>query len=291
MTAWAEIGRYEHRLAYIEAGGIRTRLLEAGAGDPLILLHGTGGHLEAYVRNIGPLSRDFHVFAPDLVGHGYTDKPVDYSHTWSGLAAHVVSLLDALGIDRPWLVGEGVGAQVAQWLALTAPERISGIVLCCTVIVPDDAGEGLSEELRAAQHEFQGLTRRVLETPTNELMLERMRWLFHQDSVVPQELVDLRTEIWQDPDFRQCQAELLRSYVDPAREKVSWADLEGISVPTLVVWGTANRLMPLPVAEAFVRAVPQASLEVLSGAGLWVQYEQAERFNELVSAFVGKGTS
>src|ERR671933_2387054 len=81
-------------IRYYDAAGVRTRSLEAGSGPPLVLLHGTGGHAESWIRNVVPLGAHFRVYAIDMVGHGFTDKPpLDY--TPRDYAAHAVAFLDA----------------------------------------------------------------------------------------------------------------------------------------------------------------------------------------------------
>src|SRR5215210_513168 len=84
---------------YYDAAGVRTRCLEAGSGPPLVLLHGTGGHAESWIRNVLPLAAQFHVYAIDMVGHGFTDKPA-LGYTPRDYAAHVVAFLDAVGVAK-----------------------------------------------------------------------------------------------------------------------------------------------------------------------------------------------
>jgi len=108
---------------YCTVNGIRTRVLEAGDGVPLILLHGTGGHAETYLRNIGPLSRHFRVLAIDMVGHGYTDK-IDGDYTMDVFADHVAGLIDAIGEEQAFLSGESLGGGVACWTALKYPDKV-----------------------------------------------------------------------------------------------------------------------------------------------------------------------
>src|SRR5205085_1365087 len=72
-SIWVDLLGAEVR--FRDAGGLRTRSIEAGEGEPLILLHGSGGHAEAYSRNVLPLANDFRVHAVDMIGHGLTDKP------------------------------------------------------------------------------------------------------------------------------------------------------------------------------------------------------------------------
>src|SRR5262245_50980332 len=92
---------------YYDAGGIRTRAIEAGAGEPLILLHGSGGHAEAYTRNVMPLAEHFRVYSIDMIGHGLTDKP-DGDYQAPDYARHIVDFMDAAGIQQAHLAGESL---------------------------------------------------------------------------------------------------------------------------------------------------------------------------------------
>src|SRR6478752_8198150 len=114
---WLELLGLDVRQHYVDAGGVRTRVLEAGTGPALLLLHGMGGHAETYQRNIGPLARHFRVIVPDMIGHGYTDRP-DVSYTLDDYADHLFDLLTALGVEKAHLSGEALGGSVAAWMAL-----------------------------------------------------------------------------------------------------------------------------------------------------------------------------
>ncbi len=102
ISIWGELGDVDHSLRHVDVGGVRTRVLQAGSGPDLILLHGTGGHLEAYARDIAGLASSFRVTAYDMVGHGWSDLP-DRPYTIDVLSDHLIGLLDALQIalDAP----------------------------------------------------------------------------------------------------------------------------------------------------------------------------------------------
>ena len=128
VSVWAELADVDHVLRHVQVGGVRTRVLQAGAGEELVLLHGTGGHLEAYARDIAGLARDFHVTAYDMVGHGWSDLP-DTPYTTDVLSEHLIGLLDALGIERAHLSGESLGGWVVAWTAAFHPDRVDRVVL------------------------------------------------------------------------------------------------------------------------------------------------------------------
>src|SRR5262249_43135076 len=148
-----------------DAGGLRTRVLVAGAGDALVMLHGTSGHLEAFVRNFPALSPYYALHAIDMMGHGYTDGP-DAPYRIPGYVAHVVGYLDAVGIVRAHFIGESLGGWVAARLAADHPDRAGKLILVApggTVANPA-VMERIKTSTRAAvQSEDIAATRRRLE--------------------------------------------------------------------------------------------------------------------------------
>src|ERR1700693_4297208 len=120
--------------------GVRTRVLEAGSGPALLMLHGTGGHAETYQRNIGPLSRHFRVVVPDMLGHVVTGRPqLDY--TLDDFSAHLFRLLDVLGIERAHISGESLGGCIAAWMTIARPERVVRLVINTGILDrPDEKG-------------------------------------------------------------------------------------------------------------------------------------------------------
>src|SRR4051794_32591410 len=115
----------EHR--FESANGIRMHYAEAGAGEPVVLLHGWPEHWWMWRDFIAPLAERFRVIAPDLRGHGWTDKP-DGDYRKPVLLDDVLALLDELGLDRVRLVGHDWGGWVGMLAGLRAPERIERLV-------------------------------------------------------------------------------------------------------------------------------------------------------------------
>ena len=107
----------------VSANGIRFHYAEAGAGEPLVLLHGWPQHWWMWRHQIPSLAERFRVIAPDLRGHGWSDKPHS-SYRKAELADDVVALLDALGLDRVRLAGHDWGAVTGLLVAAGHPERI-----------------------------------------------------------------------------------------------------------------------------------------------------------------------
>src|ERR1700734_4092838 len=120
ISIWGDLLGVDLQQRSVDAGGVRTRVLEAGDGPALVMVHGTGGHLEAYARNVRALSENFHVVLYDMIGHGYTDKP-DRPYTIDVMSDHLIAVLDALGIERAHLSGESIGGGGAAWAGADPP--------------------------------------------------------------------------------------------------------------------------------------------------------------------------
>src|SRR5919106_380213 len=129
-SVWTDLRNVEFSQRWVDAGGVRTRVLEAGRKDQpaLIFIHGTGGHAEAYTRNLGPHAEHFHTYSIDMVGHGFTDKP-DQTYDFKDYAEHLLAFMNAEGLQTVSISGESMGAGIAGWFALLFPERVDKIVL------------------------------------------------------------------------------------------------------------------------------------------------------------------
>src|SRR5580700_4988889 len=127
---WTDLAQGDFTLGFIDVKGIRTRCLAAGhaGGTPLILLHGSGGHLEAYQRNILPHAAHMRVFAIDMLGHGFTDKP-DHDYDIDHYVDHLLAFCDTIHAPRILVSGESLGGWVAARLAIRHPERVEKLVL------------------------------------------------------------------------------------------------------------------------------------------------------------------
>ncbi len=202
-TFWLEMLGGEVR--YYDAAGVRTRCLEAGSGPPLVLLHGTGGHAESWIRNVLPLAAHFHVYAIDMVGHGFSDKP-DLAYTPRDYAAHVRAFLDAVGVARAHVTGESLGGWVALWLALEHPERIDRLILNTAAGLKLSAAQQIVPPARA---EMARLTRAAIENPTYETVRARLEWLVKDPAQITDELVAVRLRIYQDPATRRVMPRIL----------------------------------------------------------------------------------
>ena len=271
ISIWGDLWQTETRLHYVDAGGIRTRVLEAGTGEPLVMIHGTGGHLEAYTRNVVALSREFRVVLYDMVGHGFTDKP-DLPYTTDVLSDHLLAVMDALEIDRAHLSGESLGGWVAAWTAAHRPERVRRLVL-------NTPGNITNKPAVLATVRDSSL--KAVREASLETVRARVEWLFHDTSLAPDELVRLRLAIYTQPGFERAMENIVALQDPEIRAPFAWGPqwCGQIAADTLLLWTDHDPTGTVEEAELLQEWIPGAELAVIEGAGHWPQWEKPDEFN------------
>ncbi|MCW3007932.1 MAG: hsaD 3 [Solirubrobacterales bacterium] len=278
MSAWLDFAGVPFSQHWIDAGPVRTRVIEAGSGEPLLLLHGTAGHAEAYTRNMAAHAEHFRVLAVDMLGHGYTDRP-DHPYEVESYVTHLLDLIDALGVERVHLSGESLGGWVAAWLASEHPDRVGKLLL--NTPGGATADENVLERLR-------GLTRNAIADPTPETVRARLEWLMADPATVTDELVAIRRAIYDRPEF-QANVDNLLTLLDlePRRRNLLTEErLAAVQAPTQIVWTTHDPMADVPVGEWFERSIPDARLTVMRECGHWPQFENAPEFNDISLRFL-----
>lgn len=288
MTFWTEALGASVR--YYDAGGIRTRVLEAGSGGPpLVLMHGLSGHAESFIRNVVPLSQaGYHVYAVDAIGHGFSDKPAALTYHSPVFEQHLLDVLDAIGADRAHLVGQSLGAWTSWRVALTHPQRILSLTSAtgAGILLSDEASKRQSEEIH---RKVGSVTARALEEPTRERVRARLEWLMASPERVPEELVETRFRIFNLPDSREVMGKLSAEQTSEENRAnlLTEDDLARTEVPVLLLWTDKNPTVPSTVAERAAQLVPGARFELIEDAGHWPQFEQPAEFHRILLDFLG----
>lgn len=267
-----------------DAAGVPTRAIESGRAEtPLIMLHGVGGHAEAYARNVVPLGAHFRTLAIDYLGHGLSGS-IDGTLTKEAYARHLVDFLDAAGIAKANLLGESLGGWIAVWTSLLYPDRVGKIVYAvgAKLEVPVDAAA--AERTAAGRTELIRLTKQFNADPSRENVRARLSWLFRDpDRDVTDELVDLRWSLYQR------EAAGARGHAGgggPNDGNLTPERLRTITHPTLVLWTAHNPSAAVAEAREAMKYLPNAELTVMEDCGHWPQWEHPETFNEIIRAFL-----
>lgn len=279
-TLWTELAGTDFEVREVDAAGVPTRSLQAGAGEPVIFLHGTSGHLEAFGRNIAAHAARYRVHAIDMLGHGYTGKPA-YPYEIPRYRDHLIAYLDAQGIEKAHIVGESLGGWVGARTAIDDPDRIASLQLLCaggTVANPE-----VMERIRTS-------TRKAVTTDDVELTRSRLQLLMADDADATEELVAVRHAIYHRPDFVANIENLLclQDMETRLRNILQPEDLAKIDVPTLIVWGRNNPFGEVPEADAMHANIKGSELVLFDDCGHWPQHERADDYNELSLDFLGR---
>ncbi|MEJ2869856.1 alpha/beta fold hydrolase [Actinomycetospora sp. OC33-EN08] len=279
MTLWTDLAEVSYSITHEPVGGATTRVLRAGHGpEHVVMLHGTSGHLEAFVRNVPAFAERFSVHALDMLGHGYTENPGGDLRI-PRYVEHVLAYLDSRGIERAHILGESLGGWVAGRLAADHPERVGRLVLVApggTVANPE-----VMERIRTS-------TRRAVETDDRALTRSRLELLMFDPANVTDELVDVRHRIYHRPAFVAGIDHLLclQEMENRTQDLLTPEQMARIEAPTLIVWGAQNPFGDVPEAHRMQESIPGAKLETLGECGHWPQHEHAARFNDLALTFL-----
>jgi pimeloyl-ACP methyl ester carboxylesterase len=270
--------------------GYRRAFRTAGSGPPIVLIHGIGDSSATWDPVLSALARRHLVIAPDLLGHGRSDKPrADYSV--AAYANGVRDLLGVLGIRRATLVGHSLGGGVAMQFAYQFPERTERLVL----VGSGGAGLSVSPVLRAMTLPGAFAALQLLQVPTARWQVGTVAWLLRLlDTDLGRDAPDLLRMVDALPDARARSAFIrtLRSVVDWRGQVVTMLDRCYLTrgMPTLLVWGSRDAVIPVEHGSRAHAAMPGSRLEIFDGAGHFPFHTDPARFVQVTEEFLATTT-
>ncbi len=268
----------------VDVDGLPISYLTAGEGPPLVLLHGAGDNALDWRWVLPALAQKHRIYAPDLPGSDDSAKPpADYSPAF--FERVVAGFLDTLGIERATTVGHSLGGLVALRLALSEPARVGALVLV------DAAGLG-----RAINPVFTSVNVPFLgeaalpwwRTPAGAYRRawDRATLLFARPTDVPREWLAEQCRLAQSPGYLEAHLSALRALVSPVGQREVLLDrLPLLEVPTLLVWGERDRVLPESQARDAVSRLRKGSLVVIPGCGHTPHIECPDPFLAALEGF------
>ena len=274
---------YEERS--IDVNGLPTRYLTAGMGPPLVLLHGVGDNALDWQWVLPALARTQRVYALDLPGSGGSTKP-DVGYSPAFFTRFLSAFLDALDIERAAVVGNSLGGLVSLRLALSEPSRVSALGLV--------ASAGLGREVTYALRSLAlpGYGRLAVawgKRPPGaaQRALGRSTLLFARPRRVPPMWLKEQYRLARLPGFLEAQLATVRAQVGLKGQREVVVDrLAQLEVPTILVWGTRDRVVPYSQAKEAFSRLQEGSLELISDCGHSPHVEQPERFVSSLGRFL-----
>jgi len=277
------MAQFELEHVSIHGHGVSYRM--GGEGPAILLIHGMAGSSLTWKEVMPLLAQSHTVLAPDLLGHGESAKPLgDYS--LGSFASGLRDFLSVVGVERMTVVGQSLGGGVAMQLAYQYPE------LCERLALVNSGGLGREVSWML----------RVLTLPGAEFIMPVLFPAFVRDRGNDLSQFLLRrglrapriAEMWRayvslaEPENRRAFVRTLRAVVDPGGQVVSAKDRLYLTVgmPTLIVWGDADRIIPVAHAYAAHEAMPGSRLEVFEGVGHFPHAEEPLRFAAVLTNFI-----
>ena len=269
-----EIGRR------VRTGAFDSNLPDHGRGAPVLLIHGSGPGVSAWANwrlVIPSLSRERRVIAPDMLGFGYTDRPLGAVYDMDHWVNQVVDLMDALDLGQADLVGNSFGGAIALALAIRRPDRVRRLVLMGSVGVKFDITPGL-DAVWGYEPSLENM-RRIIEVFT------------HDRRIVTDELTELRYQASLQPGVQSAFAAMFpaprQRWVDAMASREE--DIRALPHPTLLLHGREDRVIPLQNSLTLHAWIANSQLHVFGGCGHWTQIEHKDRFIRQVADFLGDG--
>ncbi len=267
---------YSH---FAEIDGVRLHYQEKGNGAPLVLIHGFTSSTYSWRDVFEPLAKNFHVIAVDLKGFGFSSKP-DGDYSRRAQAMLVAHLLDHLQLDKVWLCGNSMGGEVALNVALRNPGRVVGLVLIdSTGVVVPGAGS-----LAPGYLLIPGVGRvlMALALTSDKLVREGLEKSFYDRTMVTDERVAYYHRLLKT---RGGQLAALRARTQASMFPVE-SDLNKVAVPTLIIWGAQDALIPLAAGRRMSSLVRGSKLIVFESCGHLPQEEMPARVVAEMTGFI-----
>ena len=265
---------------FMEVNGINTHYHEEGTGEEtIILIHGSGPGVSAFANwrlIIPPLSENYHVFAPDIIGFGETDKRENGDYPVELWVEHLIGFIEAVSDGPVYLVGNSMGGALSMHVASRRPDLVKKLILMGAV--------GNHHEISDALDRIWGY----------EASLDEMRELiklfsYNQEAANNEELVRLRYEASMRPDVKQAFEAM---FPEPRQQKLDELALpddaiRNIHIPALLFHGLNDQVIPIErTSYRLIELLPHAELHVFNECGHWTQIEKTEPFVEHILTFI-----
>ena len=275
-----------NELKHVSIHGHEVGYRMEGEGSAILLIHGIAGSSTAWRDVLPALAQQYTVIAPDLIGHGQSAKPLgDYS--LGAYASGMRDLLRVLGVPRATIVGQSFGGGVALQLAYQHPE------LCERLVLVDSGGLGREVSwllrfmtLPGSEYLMPVLFPSIVRERGNEISRVLYKYVIATARL---------GEMWRsyasltESTNRQSFIRTIRSVIDPGGQTVSAMDRLYLAeeIPTLIIWGDCDTIIPVSHAYAAHEAIPGSRLEIIEGSGHFPHVEAPDRFLRVLLDFLG----
>ena len=258
------------------AAGLKTNYLEAGQGDPVILIHGSGPGVTAYANwrfTIEPLAQKYRVLAPDIAGFGYTERKSDQQYSLDFWVKHLTEWMDAVGVKKARFIGNSFGGSLTLAIASRYPERVESFVLM--------GAAGVEFELTPELDAIWGYE------PSIENMRKIVMSFAYDTSMMTDDLVRSRYEASVRPGYHESFSKMFEVPRQRHIKALATPDDQIRKIPhrAMVVHGRDDKIVPPTNSTKLHSLLKNSDLHMFSNCGHWTQIEHKNDFNKLVLDF------
>ncbi|GEK81603.1 alpha/beta fold hydrolase [Agrococcus baldri] len=279
-SVWLMLAEQEFEQRWLDIDGVRTRVAVSGPddGDPVILLHGTGGHWETFAPTLPALNDRYRCIAIDMIGNGFTDKP-DYPYEIQVYVRHIRGVMDALAVDHAHFIGMSLGAWVAAKVAQQHPDWIDRLILMSPaglIATKDNMARIRAERTRA------------VEDPNWDSIKAMFVHLIADEERRLPDLIGLRQSIYRRPDSLATIDHLLalQNYETRERNLLSADQWRAIQARTMVVASGQDHGEYVSTARQVADLIPDSTVLEMPSVRHWPHFEDPSSFNPAARAFL-----
>ena len=278
------------RASFIDIDGIRSRFLEAGSGETIVLLHGVGMAADCWIRTMEALSHNFRVVAPDMLGCGFTPLHAPAGQPPPGppqlaMVAHLSKLFDRIGVDRFAVVGSSLGGLVGALQYLAMPERVTALAFSGSAALYAAESRELAEILAGS---FKNGSTAYSDVSLDSLR-QRLANIVHDVAVIPEYVLHMQLTAYSLPWSFAAYEHRMQGMISALEAgEAGWirCRLGEIAIPALAIAGDADpRTTPEWEARA-VRDLPNARQATFKNCGHFPHLEYPSKFEILITRFV-----
>jgi 2-hydroxy-6-oxonona-2,4-dienedioate hydrolase len=256
---------------FVQVDGNKIRYLESGnSKNILVLVHGLGASAERWNNVIPTFAKHYRVIVPDLIGFGYSDKPiVDYTPDF--FSAFLGKFFDALGIKRPNVIGSSLGGQIVAEYASTNPNNIEKLILVSPAGAMKQSTPALDAYIMAALYPNPQSAKNafeLMESSGNQV-----------DDIIVQGFI----ERMQLPNAKLA---FMSTVLGLKNSEIITPKLHMIKCPTLLIWGSKDPVIPIQHAEYFVSYIVDCIFHIMDGCGHTPYVQEPETFSSTVLKFL-----
>jgi 2-hydroxy-6-oxonona-2,4-dienedioate hydrolase len=273
--------------SFVDVRGVRTHYVEAGSGEPLVLVHGAGPGAYGWAgwrQTIPVLARHFHVFAIDTLGFGLTAKP-DIVYSDQASVDHLAGFLDALCLDTVNLCGNSRGAYMTAKLAVDHPKRVKRMLMVSS------GSLALAMGLERNDKQKDGVRRLAGYDGTPASMRGFMEMIVHEHSKITDDLIADRVAMAALPGHSNVHASQAAFRASLKNDTAEWQRFELthrlplLTIPIHMVWGAKDTFAPPEFSAKLQALLPNVTFEMLENSGHQAQNDESDRFNEIALRF------